>query len=76
MFIVTNLKPEGELLDEVEPGIKVRILLIVRDGVTVPAVRNLIMLREAGAPHYLEITKISSSAGGTIETYTEMLHIR
>lgn len=51
MIIVTNLKPEGELLDEVEPRIKVRILLIVRDGVAVPAVRDLIMLREAGAPH-------------------------
>ena len=77
MITVTKLRPEGELLDEVEPGVKVWVLFIIRDSVAMPAIRDLVVLRDACATHELEmITRILSSASGSIETYTEMLHSR
>ena len=51
MITVTKLRPEGELLDEVKPGIKVWVLFIIRDRVAMPAIRDLVVLRDAGAAH-------------------------
>lgn len=51
MITVTKLRPEGELLDEIEPGIKVWVFFIVGDCVAMPAIRDLVVLRDAGATH-------------------------